>query len=88
MSRQPDSQEVSVAVLVKEALQGAGIPMSQLATDSGVSYGTLRAWSVSGVREPEPENLSKLADAFRRRAETLAAFAEQLERAARAGKAA
>lgn len=77
-----------MAVLVKEALQGAGIPMSQLATDSGVSYGTLRAWSVSGVREPEPENLSKLADAFRRRAETLAAFAEQLERAARAGKAA
>ena len=72
--------------LLREALQESGIPMSQLATDSGVSYGTLRAWSTAAVREPEPDNLSKLAATFRRRAELLQSYAEQLERAA--GKAA
>jgi hypothetical protein len=51
--------------------------MRQLAEDADLSYGVLRAWAM-GRRTPTPENLSRIADGFERRAERLKAIIAEL----------
>lgn len=66
---------------VQNALAEGPFSMRELADACGISYGVLRAWSI-GRRTPTPDNLRKLADAFRARGERLELIADQLTRAA------
>ncbi len=81
--QKPQPEEVPVSELLKGALQESGLPMSVVAADSGISYGTLRMWSVGAVMQPDPENLAKLAATLERRAELLRSYAQRIEREAR-----
>jgi transcriptional regulator with XRE-family HTH domain len=55
--------------------------MRQLAEDAGLSYGVLRAWAM-GRRTPTPENLSRIAEGFERRAAKLHDIALELREVA------
>jgi transcriptional regulator with XRE-family HTH domain len=67
--------------LVQRVLRDGPFSMRQLAEDAGLSYGVLRAWAM-GRRTPTPENLSRIADGFERRAERLHAIIAELRQAA------
>ena len=67
--------------LVQRALRDGPFSMRQLAEDADLSYGVLRAWAM-GRRTPTPENVSRIADGFERRAERLHAIITELRRAA------
>lgn len=68
--------------VVQRVLRDGPFSMRQLAEDAGLSYGVLRAWAM-GRRTPTPENLSRIADGFERRAERIHAIVTELRRAAR-----
>lgn len=67
--------------VVQRVLRDGPFSMRQLAEDAGLSYGVLRAWAM-GRRTPTPENLSRIADGFERRAERLHTIITELRRAA------
>lgn len=67
--------------VVQRVLRDGPFSMRQLAEDAELSYGVLRAWAM-GRRTPTPENLSRIADGFERRAERLHAIIAELRRAA------
>ncbi len=67
--------------VVQRVLREGPFSMRQLAEDAGLSYGVVRAWAM-GRRTPTPENLSRIADGFDRRAERLHAIVSELRRAA------
>ena len=67
---------------LKNAIQGAGVPLTVLATDTGISYNTLRMWSLGAVSDPEPENLDKLAESLSRRANEMKHNADYFKREA------
>jgi transcriptional regulator with XRE-family HTH domain len=67
--------------IVQRVLRDGPFSMRQLAEDAGLSYGVLRAWAM-GRRTPTPENLSRIADGFERRAERLHAIVSDLRRVA------
>ncbi len=69
--------------LLKSVLQESGLPLSVIAADSGISYGTLRLWSMGAVTQPERENLAKLVTTLQRRADLLHSYAQRIEREAR-----
>ncbi len=72
-------QEVSM--LVQRVLREGTFSMRELAKESRLSYGTLRAWA-AGVRTPEGESLGKLSEGLRARAARLVELADQLDKAA------
>lgn len=67
--------------MVQRVLREGPFSMRQLAEDAGLSYGVLRAWAM-GRRTPTPENLSRIAEGFERRAERLHAIITELRQAA------
>ena len=67
--------------VVQRVLRDGPFSMRQLAEDAGLSYGVLRAWAM-GRRTPTPDNVSRIADGFERRAERLHAIIADLRRAA------
>jgi transcriptional regulator with XRE-family HTH domain len=67
--------------VVQRVLRDGPFSMRQLAEDAGLSYGVLRAWAM-GRRTPTPENLSRIADGFERRAERLHTIVSELRRVA------
>jgi hypothetical protein len=66
--------------ILEEAVSGSRLSLKVLEEEARVPYGTLRVWARGGVREPEPENIAKLIEAFRHRADVLRDYAAQLER--------
>ena len=70
-----------ILILVQRVLREGPFSMRQLAEDASLSYGVLRAWAM-GRRTPTPENLSRIADGFERRAERLHAIITELRGAA------
>ena len=62
---------------IQRIIRKSGIPYSQIARDSGVSYATLNAW-MHGRRAPRPETLDKVAAGFRARAAELERSAQEL----------
>jgi lambda repressor-like predicted transcriptional regulator len=71
-----------LAMLVEEALKNATPTMRAIADRAGLSYGTLRSWSVRR-RRPRKANLEQLAAAFDEQAEVLREYAHRLRTAAR-----
>jgi transcriptional regulator with XRE-family HTH domain len=66
-------------MLVKRALEAAAPEIKTLSDDSGLNYGTLRAWR-AGLRSPSAENREKIAALLDRRADLLRGLAEELRR--------
>ena len=62
---------------IQRIIRESGVPYSQIARDSGVSYATLNAW-MHGRRAPRPETLAKIAHGFRARAAELERSAADL----------
>lgn len=87
MSGKPEDESskegVPVSEMLKGAIQESGLPLTVLAADSGISYGTLRLWSMGAVAQPDPENLAKLAETLGRRAHVLHGHATKLGREAK-----
>ena len=75
------------AMVVQQALERAPFSMRQLATASGLSYATLRAWSARAPVAPQPDSMRKLAAGLRKRSEELAELAREVEGAADRGEA-
>jgi hypothetical protein len=68
---------------LKSAIQGAGVPLTVLSEDTGISYNTLRMWSIGAVADPEPDNLEKLASSLSRRASEMQRHADYFQREAK-----
>jgi transcriptional regulator with XRE-family HTH domain len=71
--------------LIQRVLKEAPFSMRQLAEEAGVGYALVRAWRI-GRRAPLPETLRDVAAALRKRGDTLARLADELDREAGVGE--
>lgn len=67
-----------VQVAVQTVIDEAPFTLNDLAKKAGISYDSIRSWAV-GRRSPRPAYVEKLADGLRKKAEELAALADQLD---------
>lgn len=69
-----------VQVAVQNIIERAPFSLVDLARAAGVSYDSLRSWSI-GRRHPRESTKQKLADGLRRKAADLTRLADELDRA-------
>lgn len=71
-------KEASLAA-VREAIKTAPFTLHDLAREAGISYDSLRSWSV-GRRDPRTASVRRLSAGLRRKAASLIELADSLDR--------
>jgi predicted transcriptional regulator len=67
-----------VQVAVQTVIKDAPFTLHDLAEEAGISYDSLRSWSVER-RAPRPKSVQKLARGLRSKAAELLALADKLD---------
>jgi transcriptional regulator with XRE-family HTH domain len=68
----------------KTVIEDCGLTRAQLARDSGLSEATVWAW-LKGTRKPSADSMRQLAAGLRKRGDSLARLADELDREAGEG---